>query len=139
MDFRCSLRHRLALGEANGGVVLRQCDDPRAGILGQTAEPSGPGRPVGAEHLTAGIHDRLLPVPADDRRHRGEGDILEVAGPEFYLLRVVEDVDAGAQLGERGGVGGGPAQVPLEDVEVDREVGGVGYVRRRLGVAIMHI
>ena len=90
-----TLRHRLALGEANGGVVLRQCDDPRAGILGQTAEPGGPGRPVGAEHLTAGIHDRLLPGPADDRRHRGEGDILEVAGPEYYLLRVVEDVDAG--------------------------------------------
>ena len=107
-----TLRHRLALREANGGVVLRQCDDPRAGILGQTAEPSGPGRPVGAEHLTASIHHRLLPGPADDRRHRGEGDILEVAGPEFYLLRVVEDVDAGAQLGERGGVGGGPARRP---------------------------
>ena len=70
-------------------------------MVEQPAEAGGVRRPVGAQHLAAGVEHGAAAGVADHGADRGQGDVLGRHRPELPLLGVPEDVDAGPHLGHR--------------------------------------
>ncbi len=91
-------------GEVHDGVVLREHHDAGVGEVGQPAEAGGVRRPVGAEHLAAGVEHQPAARVADDGGAAGQRDAVRRRGAELPLLGVAEDVDTGPQLGDDVGV-----------------------------------